>query len=88
MVQSDSTEMNQAHHTNETMENLNMPPAWVKKRELAKLLGVSARTIDTWVAKRIIPYIAASPRLHLFDPNAVRKTLEGRFGIQSKSHGC
>jgi hypothetical protein len=43
----------------------------VRKRQLAALLSVSPRTIDSWVAKRVIPFIEPYPRLHLFDPSAV-----------------
>ena len=54
----------------------------IKKKPLAAQLGVSVRTIDGWVARRTIPFIAASPRLHLFDLAAVRQTLKDRFGVQ------
>ena len=40
---------------------------FVKKTELAQALGVSPRTVDNWVAQRMIPYVAVSPRMHLFD---------------------
>ena len=54
-------------------------PVVVKKTEAAKALGVSARTLDNWVARRIIPYVAVSPRMHLFDLEAVKAALQGRF---------
>ena len=41
-------------------------PTLVKKKELAKRLSVSPRSIDNWVAKRLIPYIQVSPRFYLF----------------------
>jgi phage terminase Nu1 subunit (DNA packaging protein) len=53
----------------------------VKKKELAHLLAVSPRTIDNWVSKGVIPYIAITPRLHLFDSGAVRRVIEERFGV-------
>ena len=53
----------------------------VKKKVLAATLGVSVRTVDTWV---VIPYLATSPRLHLFDPEAVRAALMARFGVQPR----
>lgn len=59
----------------------------VKKRELAAILGVSARTVDSWVAKRIIPHLAITPRLHLFDPAAVRTALQNRFEVQARQPG-
>jgi excisionase family DNA binding protein len=54
----------------------------VKKKVLAAMLGVSVRTIDTWVARRSIPYIATSPRLHLFDLEAVKAALKAKFGVE------
>ena len=63
------------------------PPAHplVKKKTLAATLGVSVRTVDNWVAQRLIPYLAPSPRLHLFDPEAVKTALAARFGVQTRS---
>lgn len=65
--------------------NTIVPPTHplVKKKVLAVLLGVSVRTIDTWVARRTIPYIAASPRLHLFDLEAVKTALKSKFGVEA-----
>jgi phage terminase Nu1 subunit (DNA packaging protein) len=60
----------------------------IKKNDLAKLFGVSGRTVDSWVAKRMIPYLAISPRLHLFDPSAVKLALAAKFGVVSKDSGC
>ena len=54
----------------------------IKKAELAKMLGVSVRTVDNWVAQRMIPYLAINPRLHLFDPVAVKRALAGKFGLE------
>ena len=54
---------------------------FVRKRQLAALFSVSPRTIDGWVAKRMIPYIEPNPRLHLFDPLAVKSALEAKFAI-------
>lgn len=58
------------------------PSKLLKKKEIAALLGVSPRTIDNWVAARTIPYIAPSPRLHLFDPEAVQRALVSKFGVK------
>jgi DNA-binding transcriptional MerR regulator len=65
---------------NETSAETNL----VRKTELAKLLGVSNRTLDNWVAQRLIPYIAISSRLHLFDPVAVRRVLAARFAVDAR----
>lgn len=59
------------------------PAPLLKKKPLAALLGVSDRTIDTWVAQRAIPYIATSPRLHLFDVEAVKAALKAKFGVEA-----
>ena len=56
----------------------------LKKKEIAALLGVSPRTIDNWVGDRVIPYIAPSPRLHLFDAEAVRQAITGKFGVEAR----
>ncbi|MFN0076598.1 MAG: hypothetical protein ACKVY0_09000 [Prosthecobacter sp.] len=61
------------------------PVTLLKKKPLSLLLGVSSRTIDTWVAQRFIPYLAPSPRLHLFDPAAVMSALAARFGVQPRT---
>jgi len=53
----------------------------VRKRQLATLLSVSPRTIDGWVAKRMIPFIEPNPRLHLFDPAAVKAALLAQFSV-------
>jgi predicted DNA-binding transcriptional regulator AlpA len=62
----------------------NTPTPLLKKKPLAALLGVSSRTIDKWVAQRMIPYLATSPRMHLFDVEAVRAALQKRFGVEER----
>jgi hypothetical protein len=64
-------------------ETLPSPIPLLKKKPLALLLGVSSRTIDNWVAQRAIPYIAASPRMHLFEPEAVKRALKTKFGVEA-----
>jgi hypothetical protein len=56
----------------------------VRKRQLATLMSVSPRTIDGWVSKRMIPFIEPNPRLHLFDPAAVKSALLAQFAIPAK----
>jgi DNA-binding transcriptional regulator YiaG len=68
--------------TNETAEAL-----FVKKAELARALGVSTRTVDNWLARRIIPYIAVSPRMNLFDVVAVKTALKDQFGVEPVAGG-
>lgn len=54
---------------------------FVKKAELARALGVSPRTVDNWVSRRMIPYIAVSPRMHLFDLDDVKAALRDKFEV-------
>lgn len=63
------------------MKTTTKEAVFVRKQELAELLGVSGRTIDTWIALKLIPFVAVSRRLHLFDVDAVREALAGRFGV-------
>jgi excisionase family DNA binding protein len=58
-------------------------PIYVRKAELAKILSVSPRTIDTWIAQRVIPVVAPSRKLRLFDIAAVKAALEARFGVEA-----
>ena len=58
-------------------------PIFVKKTEAAKALGVSTRTLDNWVARRMIPYVAVSPRMHLFDLAEVKKALREKFEVSA-----
>ena len=57
----------------------------VRKRQLAKLMSVSPRTIDGWVSKRMIPFIEPNPRLHLFDPAAVKSALMSQFAVPART---
>jgi hypothetical protein len=66
------------------MENTHLPQQLVKKRELSRILSTSPRTIDSWLAKGIIPYLAVSPRLHLFNVQQVQEALARRFGVRTK----
>ena len=63
--------------------NASIESQFVKKAELAKALGVSQRTVDSWVAKRTIPYLAVSPRMHLFDLAEVKKALREKFEVSA-----
>lgn len=56
----------------------------IKKKELSERLGVSPRTIDNWVAARAIPYLAMSPRLHLFDYDQVLEALRKRYQVEAR----
>ena len=56
-------------------------PVLIKKRELARRLSVSPRTIEGWTRKRVIPYIAVSSRLNLFDFEDVLACLQRHYRI-------
>jgi hypothetical protein len=66
------------------METTNQEPQLLKKRDAARLLSISPRTLDDWVAKGIVPYLAISPRLHLFDMGQVRAALAEKFGVRTR----
>lgn len=58
-------------------------PLFVRKPELARLLNVSLRTVDEWLARRLIPYVAVSSRLHLFNVQEVEEALRKQFGVEA-----
>lgn len=60
-------------------------PTLVRKKKLAQLLGVSPRTVHTWVASGVIPHLALSSRLPLFDAAQVKSVLTAEFGFTPKS---
>jgi len=78
-----SDEMNTPPSAEPLTSNPPAQPLLIKKNPLAAMLGVSGRTIDTWVSQRVIPYLATSPRMHLFDPQAVKDALQARFGVNA-----
>ena len=59
----------------------------MKKVQLAKRLSVSPRTIDNWVANRIIPYIQFSPGFNRFEYDAVIAVIRHKYGINSWERG-
>ena len=48
----------------------------IRKKELAKELNVSQRTIDNWVRQKRIPVHRFSSRLLRYDLRSVRNALE------------
>lgn len=66
------------------MSNTQLEPQLVKKRELARLLSMSPRFLDDLIARRAIPFLEISPRLHLFDANVVKDALQARYGVPRK----
>jgi len=65
---------------------MNTPePTLIKKKELAKRLSVSTRTIDNWVAKRLIPYIQITSRFYLYEFDAVLAAIRKHYQIEPVS---
>jgi DNA-binding transcriptional MerR regulator len=60
-------------------------PSLIQKKELAKRLSVSPRTIDGWVARRVIPCIKISPRFNLYDLDAVLSALKKNYQVDARS---
>jgi len=58
-------------------------PNLLKKKELAKRLSVSPRTIDEWARKRKIPYLQISPRFYLYDFEAVLAALRKLYQVDA-----
>ena len=60
-------------------------PTLIKKKDLAKRLSVSTRTIDDWVGKRLIPYIQITPRFYLYDFEAVLAKIRKHYQVDPVS---
>lgn len=56
-------------------------PILIKKKELAKRLSVSPHTIDAWVQRREIPCIKVTPRLYLYELDAVMSAIRKKYGV-------
>ena len=65
------------------MKSENPEPVYVKKVELARRLSVSPRTIEEWSQKRIIPNVAVSSRLNLYNFDEVLDVLEKRYKVEA-----
>jgi predicted DNA-binding transcriptional regulator AlpA len=59
-------------------------PNIIRRQELAKRLAVSTRTIDNWMAKRLIPYLQISPRFYLYEFDAVLAALKKHYQVDSR----
>ena len=60
-------------------------PTLIQKKELAKRLSVSPRTIDGWVARRVIPFIKVSPRLNLYEFDAVLAVIRQTYQVDVRN---
>ena len=66
------------------MKTDDFEPTLIKKKELAKRLSVSPRTIEEWTQKRIIPRIAVTTRLNLYDFDEVLAVLKDRYHVGAR----
>lgn len=69
------------HPTNDPATN--NEPILIKKKELAKRLSVSPHTIDAWVQRREIPCIKVTPRLYLYEVEAVMAAIRKKYKIDA-----
>ena len=60
---------------------LTTPSLW----EDGKRLSVSTRSIDTWVGKRMIPYIQITPRFYLYEFEAVLAAIRKHYQVEPGS---
>jgi hypothetical protein len=69
------------HETSTNAHNSELNPRLLKRRQLARALSVSARSIDNWQRAKKIPFIRVTPRCVLFDLASVLVALK-RFEIR------
>ena len=53
----------------------------VRKPEMSRIMGVSVRTIETWMAEGLIPYHKIN-KVVTFDPLKVKEAISSRFTVQ------
>jgi hypothetical protein len=74
-------------NTSDAVESLTssgfVQPTLIKKKDLAKRLSVSTRSIDGWVSKRVIPYIQITPRFYLYEFDAVLAALKKLYQVDA-----
>ena len=68
-------------------DGVRMPSDTRQKKELAKRLSVSPRTIDGWVARRLVPYIQVSPRFYLYEFDAVLAAIRKHYQVEPVARG-
>lgn len=83
VITTNHTTMNSSHPVETSVATITSAPVLIKKKELAKRLSVSTRTIDDWTRKRKIPYLQLGNRFFLYDAAAVLDTLRKQYQIDS-----
>jgi excisionase family DNA binding protein len=77
----------QTTNTSNPVESLGssgfVQPALIKKKELARRLSISPRTIDEWVRLRKIPHLQIGPRFYLYDFEAVLAALRKLYQVDA-----
>jgi len=73
--------MNSSYSNSTTGSPVSNQPVLIKKKELAKRLSVSPHTIDAWVQRREIPCIKVTPRLYLYEVDAVMAAIRKKYRI-------
>lgn len=73
--------------TFQTASAQSVAPEFIRKPELARLLGVSPRTIDRWHAKRIGPPRVKIGKQVLYRHESVREWLMAQESAQPRARG-
>jgi excisionase family DNA binding protein len=73
--------MNSSYSNSTTGSPVSNQPVLIKKKELAKRLSVSPHTIDAWVQRREIPCVKVTPRLYLYEVDAVMAAIRKKYRI-------
>ena len=85
VITTNHTTMNSSHPVEPSVAAVTSAPVLIKKKELAKRLSVSTRTIDDWTRKRKIPYLQLGNRFFLYDAAAVLDTLRKQYQVDAVS---
>jgi len=67
--------------TNRVPESAENDSGLVNKRQVARAMNVSPRTVDNWIQRRLIPFVRISSRCIRFSLPAVMRALQ-RFEIK------
>ena len=55
-------------------------PRYLAKPEAARLFGVSPRTLDSWMSRRLVPFYRIGRTIR-FDPDDIQKHLQGNHRV-------
>ncbi len=57
-------------------------PGYLRRRDAARFLGISLRTLSEWQRARVVPFIRVSHRITLFKLTDLERAME-RFTIKA-----